>query len=252
MQQMNTISDVLTRLASIVAECKRAQSALGYFPALYYQMTAAVQRGIADGQFQDGRRMEQLDIVFAQRYIDAYAAWRQGKPTTRAWRAAFEAAQADDLSVLQHLLLGIHAHINLDLGIAAAQVSAGKAIGGLQADFDRINAIIAHLTEQVQDRLADVCPPLRVLDDVLHTQDEGIADFSIVVARKTAWNVARSLSCLQGPSHAAFIEGVDEGVAAFSQRLRMPKGWVLRSALSVLKMSEQGTVSTRIEVLGSV
>jgi hypothetical protein len=39
--------------------------------------------------------------------------------------------------VVQHVLLGMNAHINLDLGVAAAEVAPGPAIAGLRGDFDR-------------------------------------------------------------------------------------------------------------------
>lgn len=243
---MNSINDVLTQLEQIVHDCHERASPMGYFAALYYRMTAAVQRGIQSGAFEDGPRMERLDIIFAQRYIDAYAARMNGLPTSKAWQAAFDAADADQISVLQHLLLGINAHINLDLGIAAALTSPGAAIWGLERDFATINVVISNLTEQVQQRLNEICPPLGFLDIALKTQDEGIADFSILIARKTAWQAAIGLAFLDGAPRQLFIEGIDDGVSAFARRIHTPKGWVLGSALRVVAMSEQGSVQDKI------
>lgn len=244
---MHTINDVLTQLENIITDCRNRSSAMGYFAALYYNMTAAVRDGIANGQFEDGARMERLDVIFAQRYINAYAARRAGQPTTLAWNAAFDAADADEISVLQHLLLGINAHINLDLGIAAAETSPGASIWALQRDFDTINVIISHLTEQVQRHLSDICPPLGFLDTALKTQDEGIADFSILVARKTAWHTALALAFLEGTPRDFFLRDIDEGVSMFAERLSHPKGWVLRSTLRVIRYAELGNTLEKMD-----
>lgn len=153
---MQSIAEVITRLEQIVEETKERQSPLGYFAALYLKMTIAVRDGIENGQFENGSRMEQLDVRFANRYFEAYDAWQSGKPCTQSWQTAFEASKDERLTVLQHVLLGMNAHINLDLGIAAAQTRSGDAIFGLRKDFDRINDIIAALTDRVQERLADI------------------------------------------------------------------------------------------------
>ena len=99
---------------------------MGYFPALYRKVTVEVKRGIEERVFDDGPRMERLDVVFAKRYLDAFDAYMEGGAPTRAWVLAFETTGQWWPIVLQHLLLGMNAHINLDLGIAAARVSPGS------------------------------------------------------------------------------------------------------------------------------
>jgi Family of unknown function (DUF5995) len=249
---MKNINEVLMQLRAIVEQCRDESSAKGYFATLYYAMTAAVQRGIAEGAFEDGPRMERLDVLFAQRYVDAFQARQLGWPLTRAWTAAFDAADADEVSVLQHLLLGINAHINLDLGIAAAQTAPAAEIWALEHDFAMINTLIAQLTERVQQQLGIICPPIQWLDRLLKTEDEGIADFSINIARRSAWHAATALAFLEGNDRQVFIDGVDQGVAAFAQRVSQPKGWLLRSALQVIKSAEQGTVQQRMAIIGDL
>src|SRR5947209_12113902 len=107
-----TIAAVVERLQAIVQECARAGDRLGYFAALYQRVTMRVRDGIAAGEFQDGARMEALDVAFANRYLDAYDALRAGDQPSRSWLCAFEAARGGGATVLQHLLLGMNAHIN--------------------------------------------------------------------------------------------------------------------------------------------
>ena len=78
-------------------------------------MTAKVAEGIAARFFDDGERMERLNVAFAARCLSALGACRHGAPPTRSWALAFEAGEALRPVVLQHLLVGINAHMNLDL-----------------------------------------------------------------------------------------------------------------------------------------
>src|SRR5580693_372649 len=126
--QAQDIDQVLAMLAGIVADAAARNSPIGYFPALYRQVTLQVKQGIAQGFFDDGPRMQRLDTTFANRYLAAYEAFRAGGAATGCWQFAFTATQDDRLIILQDLLVGINAHVNFDLGIAAAETSPGDSI----------------------------------------------------------------------------------------------------------------------------
>jgi len=64
---VQTIDDVLSALDAIVQQSYDRASRLGYFAALYRRVTCAVRDGITAGRFQNGPRMEKLDVVFASR-----------------------------------------------------------------------------------------------------------------------------------------------------------------------------------------
>jgi len=156
----STIDGVIERLDDVIAGARRQDSRSGYFPALYRKVTASVKEGIRAGRFADGERMERLDVVFANRYLDAVAAVRRGEPPTRSWQISFAAAQGWWPIVLQHLLLGMNAHINLDLGIAAARTAPGAELAGLESDFNSINDLLAELVNGVKEELSTVWPRL--------------------------------------------------------------------------------------------
>lgn len=102
-----------------------------------------MKEGILHGEFEDNPRMEKLDVLFAKRFIDAaYELWRGGQKPTQSWFLAFEASKNSSHPVLQHLFLGINAHINLDLGISASETMAGENITGIQGDFNKINTVL--------------------------------------------------------------------------------------------------------------
>ena len=85
--------------------------------------------------FDDGERMERLDVIFANFYIDAFEQYQNNQVITRSWKFAFETSERWWPIVLQHLLLGMNAHINLDLGVAAARTSPGDAIQELENEL---------------------------------------------------------------------------------------------------------------------
>ena len=129
------IDDVVDGLAGIVREAGRAGDRIGYFAALYRQVTVELRTAIHGGLFDDGARMDRFDTHFGNRYFEAYEAWRRARSGPRCWRAAFGLLGDADTIIVQHLVLGVNAHINLDLAIAAAWTSPGAAIRDLQRDF---------------------------------------------------------------------------------------------------------------------
>lgn len=219
---VNSIDDVVARLDSIIAETVKDSSRLAYFASLYRVMTIAVKEGITSGLFQDGARMEALDIAFAQRYLDAYEAHRLGRKPTGAWAVSFRAADSPWPMILQHLLLGINAHINLDLGIAAARTSPGTEIKALQHDFDQINSIIAALTDGVQREIDELSPLIRLLDRFGRQAGEWLANFSVSVARKGAWDLATRLAPLPLERQEPLIIHRDTVVHGLGERVWRP------------------------------
>ena len=88
MKEIKTIADVIQALDVIVQDSVRTQSRAGYFAALYKRMTMAVRDGIQKGQFEDGPRMEALVILFAQRYLTAFAAFKGSTECSSSWQHA--------------------------------------------------------------------------------------------------------------------------------------------------------------------
>jgi len=244
----NTIDDVIRRLTTIVDNAKTDGSRLGYFPALYRKVTVEVRDGIANGVFDDGPRMERLNVVFASRYLDAFDAYREGGALTRSWRFAFDVTGQWWFIVLQHLLLGINAHINLDLGIAAARVAPGTQLPALRGDFNRINGILVSLVGEVQDELARIWTTLRLLNRYLGDVDTAVINFSMERARDHAGSVAQHLAPLTDGDQASRIARLDDDVLALANVVRYPAvvGTLVTKAV---RLGERGTVPRIIDML---
>ena len=77
MLNINSIDDVIAALEKIIAEAEKNNDVSGYFAVLYLKVTKKVKEGIETNQFEDGPRMEMLDVIFASRYLNAYQAWKK-------------------------------------------------------------------------------------------------------------------------------------------------------------------------------
>ncbi|MFT2016649.1 DUF5995 family protein [Streptomyces sp. 796.1] len=244
------IDDVVDGLAGIVREATRAGDRAGYFAALYRQVTVEVRAGIRDGLFDDGARMDRFDTLFGNRYFDAYDAWRRDRSGPRCWREAFGLLDDADTVIVQHVVLGVTAHINLDLAIAAAQTSPGAAIQELRHDFLLINDILARVVLVVEDAVGELSPLLSLLDQIGARTDEQILDFSIRQSRQEAWHNAVLLAGQDEAERAATIERLDVRAAVLARLIARPGGLV-RPALQLIRSTETADVPTVIARLDS-
>jgi hypothetical protein len=244
----SSINEVIAQLDHVIAWCKQQQSRIGYFATLYRRMTIAVQQGIQNNRFEDGNRMELLDVIFANRYLNAWEAYINKQPCTNAWCKAFDASKTTNLIVLQHLILGINTHINLDLGIAAAQACPGDKIYELKNDFEMINDVIASTSQQVQDTLGNIWFPLKALQKISNNREEAVLNFSITTARKTSWANAVALALVQGEAHTNYINLLDDKVVKIANRIANPGFAVSFVLRPVLKMEDK-SVSKIIDML---
>ena len=251
MQKANNIDEVIDQLSQIIDWSIQNNSPLGYFPALYRKVTILVKEKIAENHFDDGKRMEQLDVIFANRYLEAFYQYQNKEKLSESWKVAFDAGEGFWPIVLQHLLLGINAHINLDLAIAAAETSPGKAIESLKDDFDRINALLSSLVDKVEDQLAKVWPLLKILDWVGGRTDEKIINFSIDIARMQSWQIAKTLAKAPKEHWPVEITALDQQISRLGQKIVSP-GTLLTTVGGIVRIGELGDVKKKITILEDI
>ena len=243
-----SIEEAIERLEAIVTHTRRENSRLGYFAAMYLGVTRAVRDAIIAGEFENGDRMAQFDLVFAHRYLDAFDRSERGEPTTDAWSVSFSGAADWRPIVVQQLLTGMNAHINLDLGIAAATVAPGTELPGLRNDFNTINDVLARLTKRFVADVESVSPWIRLLDKIGGRSEQHVIKFSIDVARDEAWKLAESLAPLPEDQWQSVITARDDWTADFGGFVLRP-GWVLPIGLLVIRLRETNDVNKVIDAL---
>lgn len=232
--QASTIHDVISCLDEIILFCKEKSSRMGYFSTLYKAMTLGVQTGIEQGAFQDGPRMEHLDVVFANRFLDAFSDYISGKSVTHVWMHTFKAAEQTNLTVVQHLLLGINAHINLDLGIATASISTPDNLESLHEDYNQINEIIANVYNAMEKELRKISWLAIFLKPLDTGGTHSVINFSIQKARDLAWDNAKILVGKAPGQEDQIITTTDTIVSKVATAIQNPEGliqWLTKSIL---------------------
>jgi len=242
------IDEVIAQLDSIIeSECAR-NSCMAYFPILYRKVTARIKEGVINSEFENNERMEKLDVLFANRYIHAYNCLGAHEPFTQSWKKAFEGAAKGNFLIMQHLLLGINAHINLDLGIAVAETVGDKGeLMDFENDFNKINAILGSMVADVKKQIISVSPLFGLLDRVGKGKDDKLASFSINIARDGAWLFANQYHI--APNKEDEINARDSIIAALAEKLMHQKSWMLTYLVKIIYFFEKKDVPQIVSVL---
>ena len=245
-----TIDHVLDELNAIIDQAIKNAGRIGYFAALYARVTSNVRRAILAGNvFQDNARMDRFDVIFADRFLDAWKAWKAHRPLSRSWAAVFEVLDRPDAIVAQHLLLGMTVHIGLDLGVTAAQV--GVSTGGLRplrADFLAINDVLSRLLDVVQAELATCSPRLHHVGRIAPELQDRAFDFSMAAARDDAWTLAERLVAAPLERRPRLISARDEAVLGLVQKIYPPQG-ALGPVVRWIHEEESKAVKYNIQVI---
>ncbi len=250
MKTFKTIEEVIESLDQIIEWSKKNKSTLGYFACTYRSTTIAVLQGVQNNKFEDGARMIALDIAFANRYFEALENYQKNKKCTNAWFTAFEASKNDQLLVMQHILLGMNAHINLDLGVSAASIMPLGNISPLRNDFNKINEVIASINQKVEDSLSEICYSIEYIDQFMKNADNIILDFAISKARETAWATAYIVSNSIDFIRPSLINMVDNAATLIAKNIIISDN-TPTILLQKLKECESDDVVRNIEILAA-
>lgn len=242
--------EVIAYLDQIIAESKVQQSRVGFFAALYRQVSLKIKQGIDQGLFDDNDRMNRFSAAFANRYFDALVGDRNGGKITKSWKIAFQTVPQSDVIILQHLLLAINAHINLDLGIVVAQLCPGEKLVTFTNDFQTVNKLLIEILDNIQGAVNEFSPLFDILDRVGGRNEEEVIKFSITKARAHAWNVAENLAFLSAEQQANQIINWDEKIAFLGQVIISPSR-IIDKALDLIQAEESKDVSKIIDALNS-
>ncbi|MHC9294375.1 DUF5995 family protein [Mycobacterium sp. LTG2003] len=191
-----TIDDVVHRLDLIIKWSIDAKSAIGYFAVLYRRGTVAIQEAIARGEFNDPEWIEQLDVDFANRYFHALNGYfhpaEYSAGLTLPWEVAFVKQHNTKVSLIQQMIASLNAHICYDLGLVTASLS-GTRLKAVEADFVRVNRLVAAQTERMLDVVERRSPRVRWLRRAIPREVTFIAKL-LTEFRKSAWLFAYGLA----------------------------------------------------------
>jgi hypothetical protein len=190
------LRQTIANFDTIVKWAINAPSGIGYFATIYKRATLAISKAIDTGGFKNPKVMTRFTMTFSQRYFDALNAHfhpHDYQGPTHVWQWAFDGLRYDEPIIFQHLLTAVDAHINLDLGISAAQVGAG-AMDELHDDFNMVNAILGSQIQGVLDALAELSPRTQTIRDLLPGDEVQEINALLIVFRDLAWKFANVLA----------------------------------------------------------
>jgi len=248
-----TIEEVIARLNRIVDDALRGESRVGYFAALYERVTTNVRRALVAGDvFQNNPRMERLDVVFADRFLAAWDAHVAGREPTASWRVAFSVLGDPGPLVVQHLMLGMNAHINLDLGVAAATVATTpQELQSLKPDFMKINEILGRLLGVVELELGQICPRFsraqRLTFFAPHLEEK-LFGFGMGTARDLAWLFAEQIVAAGEAGRESVVAKRDAETAIVGRSLYPLRGFANQVARWI-HASECKDIRTNIQII---
>jgi hypothetical protein len=165
----------------------------------YLLMTRNMLAAIEAGEFHDPNWVRPLLNRFAEYYFEALQAYEEHQSTTpKVWLRAHDAARVAKVSVLQHLMLGINAHINYDLVLTLVEMLQNEWVvltknlrKNRYLDHCHVNAVIARTIDNVQDDVVEVlAPELDFVDKFLGPVDEWLASQLITRWREEVWQHA--------------------------------------------------------------
>ncbi|RKE17943.1 DUF5995 family protein [Streptomyces sp. TLI_171] len=214
-----TVDQVVDRMAQLAAELP-AGDGVAVFNAMYLTVTRLVRDHLADAYFEDPATMADLDAVFAARYLTAVDEDGAGRRPAACWRPLFELRAAPGIHPLQFALAGMNAHIENDLPLAVLDTChrTGRSPGQLEADYLRINTLLAEVEAQVRATLLPTGVP--AADPLLHV----LGVWSIDRARDAAWASVLALWELRRvpPASRTVADALSGSVGMVSRALLTP------------------------------
>lgn len=229
---MKTVADVLARLAAIDAALP-ADDGVKWFNKLYLEVTQHVVAA-PGGNWAAPGFLEELDVVFARRYLAAFDATRAGGELQveyrfHAWKPLFEARHQTDIAPVQFALAGMNAHINHDLALAICDACAARRTepsddGPEHRDYEAVNGLIAKVEETMKAWM--MTGLLKELDREFGPVDDVVAVWNVERARDAAWVGAEVLWSLRSlpPLRGAYEATNDRAVGFASRALLAPVG----------------------------
>ena len=208
------LADTIEQLRAVALA---ADDGSGHFPAMYARVTQRIDRDAAVGKFADGEGA----IRFARAFAEWYLRPRGGvEPIPDAWRAAWDVAGDRRLLIVQHLLLGINAHVNHDLPQVVVELADERGdLAGMRADFDQVNAVLA---ATLPDVIRDLGRASRWVNVVAARGGGRVFHFSLERARAQAWLAAERLHPLDGAARAHEAGEIDRLVCVLAYLVAHP------------------------------
>lgn len=210
---------LIQRMSSLITQWEQAHDRRSIFLSCYRLMTTNVLVAVDEHRFHDGQWVSRLLHHFAKYYFDALELFNlHSADTPQVWRLVHRAARQKKVMTLQHLMLGVNAHINYDLVFTLYDLLAPewKTLSPEQrqqrlADHTLVNTIIGESIDAVQDQVIDQHSPwFKLVDKLLGPTDEWLTSHLIAHWRTEVWtNTMQYIELQKRPARLAFQKKIE-------------------------------------------
>ena len=216
-----TATEAYECLTAVSGRLREIGDPRAIFPDIYAVVTRRVRDLLPSSPrpfFFEPRFISRLAGRFCELYLRALARSLDGDPERiGAWAAADRARATDRALPIQHVILGLNAHINFDLalGLHANVLSFGgdrdpAAMERYLHDHDAVNEILAEALPEVLSLLADRygCPAARLLVDMgaARAPIDRVVLFTLARWRTRVWADLLDLLRAPGPEERHRVE----------------------------------------------
>ncbi|MBX3228615.1 MAG: hypothetical protein KIT84_08185 [Labilithrix sp.] len=192
--------DAETRLGCLRTILTRQKDDRAPFASLYTDITISARAAIDAGRFEDGVWVARYMTTFAELYREAFVGYADGRADEipGSWRIAFDAARDERPLQVQHVTLGVNAHVNRDLAHTLYIVGIGERGAVRESrkrDHFKVNEILRENVDATLSSLAETYAPglgqspaavMRILTETYYQ--------AVAAGRLKAWVDAVALS----------------------------------------------------------
>jgi hypothetical protein len=198
--------ELLSQMQECTDRWNAANDRRAVFLECYTLMTANMLQTINAGEFHDGKWAGKLLHRFAEYYFEALEQYDQCTgDCSSVWQFTHDCACQEERHVLQHLLLGVNAHINYDLVLSLVEMLEPEWTDLSEAqrrlryeDHCRVNEVIAATIDTVQDTVIERHDPwMDWVDRIFGRLDERLLSALITRWREEVWQ--KAIVFLQAP-----------------------------------------------------
>lgn len=200
-----------------------------WFNRLYLDVTLAVRDYCRTEPLKAPPFLQELDVLFANKFFDAYDAAGGAGSIPACWSPLFAARHDQRIAPLQFALAGMNAHIAHDLAIGVVETCRALNVvptGGCpqHVDYNAVNAILAKTEAQTKHWL--LTGAIKELDHEVAPVDDAVAIWSIERARDAAWIRAEVLWHLRDNKLLtdAYLAALDATVGMEGRAILLPRG----------------------------
>lgn len=229
------VLEALRALDTVTERLLAAGDARAAFPDVYAIITRRVAESVALGDgalFYEPRWVSRLAGRFCERYLETLRWSINGEPQdTGAWEVTYEASAQPGTLPLQHVLLGISAHINFDLAagihrtILELGVTDAVAMRRYKHDHDAVNALLRASFPEALDHLIQRhrCEGSRFI----YHRAYATAEWGIMRVlerwRERAWHDAMEmLDARTGAAQAEIVQRMEQLARRYARLLSVP------------------------------